>query len=249
MKVIISGATGAMGQVLADCLRGMEDHELVGGYAEEANHEADYLIVDCFEDLEEQADVLIDFSLPATLEAVLDYGLAKQLPLVIATTGYSEEEEDKIQQASQSIPIFFAKNMSVGINMMEKMLEELSRVLQDFDIEIVEKHHRYKKDSPSGTAKMLVKACQQGRPSLDQVVEGRSGHYEGRPREEIGVSAVRGGTIVGEHSAIFAGEDEVIEVTHTAQSKKVFAHGAIQAAEFLITQEPGFYSMNDLLGG
>lgn len=248
MNILISGVTGAMGQVLIDLISDSK-HQIVAGFANKSPEDFSFPVYSSLTDVEEEVDLVIDFSQPASLKALLDYGKSNTIPLVIATTGYTDEEEQAIREVSSEIPVLFAKNMSLGINMTEKIVEQLAHALPQFDIEIIEKHHRYKKDSPSGTAKMLVEAAKAGRSDESPVVEGRSGHYDERLKNEIGVMAVRGGTIVGEHTVLFAGEDEVIEIKHSAQSKKVFANGALTAAEFLMEQAPGLYDMNDVLGG
>ncbi|MDO5457359.1 MAG: 4-hydroxy-tetrahydrodipicolinate reductase [Atopococcus tabaci] len=248
MNILISGVTGAMGQVLDELISDSK-HQVVAGFANQRVENLHYPVYTSLEDVEEEVDLVIDFSQPTSLQALLDYGKSNNIPLVIATTGYTDEEEGAIREASSEIPILFAKNMSLGINMTEKIVEQLAHALPQFDIEIIEKHHRYKKDSPSGTAKMLVEAAKTGRNDESPVLEGRSGLYDERLKNEIGVMAVRGGTIVGEHTVLFAGEDEVIEIKHSAQSKKVFANGALTAAEFLVNQSPGLYDMNDVLGG
>lgn len=248
MNILISGVTGAMGQVLVDLISDSK-HRVVAGFANKSLEKFNFPVYTSLTDVEEEVDLVIDFSQPTSLKALLDYGKSNNIPLVIATTGYTDEEEQAIREASSEISILFAKNMSLGINMTEKIVEQLAHALPQFDIEIIEKHHRYKKDSPSGTAKMLVEAAKAGRSDESPVLEGRSGHYDERIKNEIGVMAVRGGTIVGEHTVLFAGEDEVIEIKHSAQSKKVFANGALTAAEFLVEQAPGLYDMNDVLGG
>lgn len=248
MNILISGVTGAMGQVLVDVITDSK-HQVVAGFANKSSDKFNFPVYTSLTEVKEEVDLVIDFSQPASLEVLLDYGKSNNIPLVIATTGYTPEEEEAIQKASDEIPILFSKNMSLGINMMEKIVHQLAHALPQFDIEIIEKHHRYKKDSPSGTAKMLVEAAKTGRSEDSPVLEGRSGHYDERVKNEIGVMAVRGGTIVGEHTVLFAGEDEVIEIKHSAQSKKVFANGALTAAEFLAGRAPGFYDMNDVLGG
>lgn len=248
MNILISGVTGAMGQVLVDLISDSR-HQIVAGFANKSPEYFSFPVYSSLTEVEEEVDLVIDFSQPASLKALLDYGKSNTIPLVIATTGYTDEEEQEIREVSSEIPVLFAKNMSLGINMTEKIVEQLAHALPQFDIEIIEKHHRYKKDSPSGTAKMLVEAAKAGRSDESPVLEGRSGHYDERLKNEIGVMAVRGGTIVGEHTVLFAGEDEVIEIKHSAQSKKVFANGALTAAEFLVEQAPGLYDMNDVLGG
>ena len=196
-----------------------------------------------------EADVLIDFSAPAAIDAVLTYAMAKNMPAVLATTGYSNEQEDKILKASRTIPVFRSANFSLGINLLEELVKRAAGVLgSDFDIEIVERHHRNKVDAPSGTALMLAKAATEGRPDADNYVYDR--HNVRKPREdnEIGISAVRGGSIAGDHEVIFAGMNEVIELRHHAASREVFAAGALRAAKYMSTvKNSGIFSMKDLL--
>lgn len=248
MNILLSGATGKMGRMLIDMLQDSK-HHIVAGYAAEKDPALPFPVCldlnDCPET--EQIDVIIDFSSPHALDVLIAFAVRNKIPIVIATTGFSEEQERKIVVAAEHIPVFHSKNMSLGINIMQAVVEQLAAKLGDFDIEIIEKHHRYKADSPSGTAKILFESVNKGRKQSLKALEGRSGFYPGRSHEEVGISAIRGGTIVGEHTVLFAGEDEIIEVKHTANSRAVFANGAIKAAEFLIRQDVGFYDMNDVL--
>jgi 4-hydroxy-tetrahydrodipicolinate reductase len=195
-------------------------------------------------EVKEDFDVMIDFSNPANLSMLLDYATKNKKPLVIATTGFSEDQIKSIYDASNLAPIVYTANFSLGVTVFEEVLKMVTPILKDtFDIEVIEKHHNKKIDAPSGTAKMLVSAMNQDNEFEE--VFGREG--VAKRGKEIGVHALRGGTIVGEHSVIFAGEDEVLEIKHEAHSKNIFANGAIKAAEFLVGQEPGVYTMNDVL--
>ncbi|NLZ66115.1 MAG: 4-hydroxy-tetrahydrodipicolinate reductase [Clostridiaceae bacterium] len=247
MNVLLSGATGKMGHVLVRMLKDT-GHSVLAGYAAEEDPALPFPVYldinDCQE--AEKIDVIIDFSSPHSLDKLLDFSLRNKIPIVIATTGFSDAQEIEITTAAKHIPVFHSKNMSLGINIMQIVVEQLAAKLWDFDIEIIEKHHRYKADSPSGTAKMLFESVNEGRQQCLKALEGRAGFYPGRSIEEVGISAIRGGTIVGEHTVLFAGEDELIEVKHTANSRAVFANGAIKAAEFLIKQDAGFYNMSDV---
>lgn len=249
MNILLSGATGAMGQTVTDLMKNSQEETIVAGYAKEATGEYDYPVYQTLNGVSEKVDVIIDFSSPDFLEDILQYGKEKGVGLVLATTGFSEEQEALIKEASKETPIVYSRNMSLGVNVLELIAKQLASMLPDFDIEIVEKHHRYKKDSPSGTALMLYDAANEGREKTLQALPGRAGDYEERPQSEVGISAVRGGTIVGEHSVIYAGEDEIIEIKHSAQSKKIFANGARQAARFLFQQTEGLYTMDDVLMG
>lgn len=195
-------------------------------------------------EVKEDFDVMIDFSNPANLSMLLDYATKNKKPLVIATTGFSEDQIKSIYDVSKLAPIVYTANFSLGVTVFEEVLKMVTPILKDtFDIEVIEKHHNKKIDAPSGTAKMLVSAMNQDNEFEE--VFGREG--VAKRGKEIGVHALRGGTIVGEHSVIFAGEDEVLEIKHEAHSKNIFANGAIKAAEFLVGQEPGVYTMNDVL--
>lgn len=195
------------------------------------------------------ADVLVDFSSTASLSGLLSYCLRRKLPAVICTTGHSKEQLEAIQAASAQIPIFRSANMSVGINLLNNLLKKAAAVLGDnYDVEIVERHHRNKVDSPSGTALMLADTLAAALPHPTDYVYDRHDVRQPRGKNEIGISAVRGGSIVGEHEVIFAGIDEVIEFRHTAYSRDVFANGAVTAAVYMAgISKPGMYDMNDVL--
>ncbi len=246
LKIILVGATGQMGKTMVKLIETLDDVEIVYGVADADGTGLNFPVGEKFPE-GEMADVIIDFSTPKILKNILDYGVSTTTPLVLATTGYSREDLELIAHAAKSIPIIQTGNMSVGINVMETLVEMLSKALDGFDIEIIEKHHKYKADSPSGTAKMLFNAANRGRTESLHSLEGRAGFYKGRDSSEVGISSIRGGNIVGEHSVIFAGNDEIIEIKHTANSKMIFANGAIRGARFLIKQNPGLYNMHDVL--
>ncbi len=229
MEVIIHG-TGAMGKILQECCK--NQNLIVTGFADELSDEV--------------GDVIIDFSHYSRIENLLKFATSKNIPLVIATTGYSQEILTKIEEASKKIPILLSSNMSLGINLLQDILEKITPILYgNYDIELVEKHHNKKLDSPSGTAKTLLETMEKN--ISEKIIEkyGRIG-MEKREKNEIGVHSLRGGTIVGEHSISFCGNDEIIELKHTALSKKIFAEGAIQGAKFLIGKEPKLYTMKDI---
>lgn len=237
INVAIVGA-GAMGNVLAQMIKEREDFSLEG-MIETQNGEN-------LQELMRAIHVVIDFSNPDNLDMILDYARARSCPLVIATTGYSEEQRQAIAEAAKEVPIVFAANFSLGVTVMMRILREISPILESsFDMEMIEKHHNKKLDSPSGTAKMLVRAMNPD--GTYEEVYGREGNH--KRGKEIGIHAVRGGTIAGEHTALFAGEDELLEIKHTAGSKKIFAAGALKAAMFTQTAEPGLYNMEDVLFG
>jgi len=194
------------------------------------------------------SDVVVDFSAPAALDSLLLYCAAKRTPLVLCATGYSDEDLRAIENASKTLPVFRSGNMSLGINLLADLVRRACAVLGNgYDVEIVERHHRRKIDSPSGTALLLADAAKSALPYDAEYVYERQSRREARDDREIGISAIRGGTIVGEHEVIFAGLDEVIELKHTASSRDVFAAGAVKAAKFMANQRPGMYDMRDVL--
>ncbi len=193
----------------------------------------------------DKADVIVDFSNVGFLPDILDFAVKNKKPIVIATTGLGEEENKKIEEAAQVIPVLVSSNMSLGINTLLKFLKPISNALGDgYDIEIIEKHHNRKKDAPSGTALSLAESLLEGNRYIEI---GRNPSSGVRKKEEIGIQSLRGGTIPGEHSVIFAGDDEIVEIKHTALSRKIFANGAIEAAKFLSHQEPGLYEYAEVL--
>ncbi len=234
IKAAILGA-GAMGKVLAQTMEEQEGIE-VAVMVEPRNGET----------LAGDVDVVIDFSNPDNLEMLVKFCEAAGCPAVIATTGFDSQQQEQIKALAQQVPVVFAANFSLGITIMRRVLSEIAPVLEDsFDMEVIEKHHNKKLDSPSGTAKMLVAALN-SRGDYEEV-HGREGNR--KRGKEIGIHAVRGGTIAGEHQVIFAGEDEILEIKHTAGSKKIFAAGAVKAARFTQAAAPGLYDMEDVLFG
>ena len=248
LKVIINGYSGTMGKVLTNCVLDDEELELVAGVSPKHHDVNDkFNTYSSFAEVQEDADVVIDFSNPLALDGILEYCLNTKTPVVLATTGYNDEEMEKIHEAAKQIPVFLSFNMSLGVNILLKLVKEAAKNLNGFDIEIIEKHHNKKVDSPSGTAVMIANAVKEVREQ-SEFIYGRHGRTGKRQQNEVGIHAVRGGTIVGEHSAIFAGNDEILEINHSARSKNVFAEGAIAAAKYLVNQEPGFYNMDNMLG-
>lgn len=247
IRVVVSGARGRMGQMIIQQATEAADIEVVGGFdVTEGTCGAVSIVTDLSQ--LPAADVLIDFSNPACLTALLEYGTAQKLPLVLCATGYSDEQLAQIEAAAAVIPVFRSGNMSVGVNLLCKLVRQATATLgEGFDIEIVERHHRKKLDAPSGTALMLADAAADGLPHEAEYVYERESRRQERSTQEIGISAVRGGTIVGDHTVIFAGRDEVIELSHHAGSREVFASGALTAARFLPGKAPGLYNMNDVL--
>lgn len=247
MNIAVFGY-GAMGKLVSDALGTSENMTWVGAVEPRLNTVQD-MVFASLEDIPTPFEVLIDFSHPANIQIILDYCQQHSKPLVICTTGLSEADLESIQLSSQFIPIVLASNTSQGVNLMHQLVAQAVKSLaQDFDIELIEKHHNRKLDAPSGTANSLLETIQSSLPqSKDKdVVHGRTGMQK-RTQNEIGVHSLRGGTIVGEHIVVFAGEDEMIEIKHTALSKKIFARGAVRAAQFIADQPAGLYSMKDVI--
>jgi len=249
LKIILSGANGRMGQAVTAICEADEKIELVAGFDLSAEKKNTYPIyVDPME-FGGTADVVIDFSNPTSLPGLLRYCTRTKTPVILCTTGYNADEEKMIQEASKTVPIFKSGNMSLGINLLADLIKKAVQILgTDYDIEIVERHHKGKLDAPSGTAFMLANAAKEALPYDPNYVYERESVRTPRGPQEIGISAVRGGTIVGEHEVIFAGLDEVIELKHTALSRNVFANGAVAAAKYMSTiTTPGLYNMNHLI--
>lgn len=247
-NIAICGANGKMGKTIYNCIKEREDCTVVAGIDLYTEQYADFPIFAKPSELEVKPDVIIDFSNPASLDGLLEYCLATGTPIVVASTGYSDEQIQKIKSASQQIPVFFTFNMSLGINLLVELAKKAASVLgNQFDVEIVEKHHNQKIDAPSGTAIMLANAINETLGNSKHYVYDRHSRRQKREKSEIGMHAIRGGTIVGEHDVIFAGHDEVITLSHSAASKTVFAEGSINAAVFLKDQPAGLYDMSMLI--
>lgn len=230
MEIIIHG-TGTMGTILKEMAE-KEEKFTVTGFADELT--------------DEKGDIIIDFSHFSRIDTLLAFAEKRKLPLVLATTGYSAETFEKIKKTAENIPVLLSSNMSLGVNLIQDILEKIVPVLYgSYDIEVVEAHHNKKIDSPSGTAKTLVEVIEK---SCNEALKKQYGRESIHPREknEIGIHSLRGGTIVGEHSVLFCGNDEILEIKHTAMSKKIFAEGALKAAEFIIDKKAGLYSMKDI---
>ncbi|MGN0165177.1 MAG: 4-hydroxy-tetrahydrodipicolinate reductase [Lachnospiraceae bacterium] len=248
-RIILRGCCGHMGQVITDIVTKDPDAEIVAGLDIVDNGKCSYPVFDALSKVDVQADVVIDFSSPKNLKELLADAKEKDLPLVLCSTGYTKEEVDYIVECSKEMTILRSANMSLGVNTILKLVQTATAILaKDFDIEIVEKHHNLKKDAPSGTALAIADAINEVLNDEYEYVYDRSGRSEKRPEKEIGISAVRGGTIVGEHEIIFAGRDEVIEIKHTAYSKAIFGKGAVNAAKYLAGKPHGLYNMQDVIG-
>lgn len=246
LKVIVNGCLGKMGRVLTRCVIEDNELELVCGVSQHPTENNSFKIYSKMIDITENVDVVIDFSHHSALSDVLEFCLSTKTPLVIATTGYNEDELNKIREASKVIPIFHSSNMSLGVNVLLKLVKEATKMLSNFDIEVLEKHHNKKVDAPSGTAIMIANAVKEVLPNIEYNY-GRYGREAKRTDNEIGIHAIRGGTIVGEHDVIYAGHDEIVELKHIAQSKDIFAKGSIAAAKYLIGKDPGYYNMDNML--
>ena len=248
IKVAINGINGKMGKVLSAAVRNQEDMELVCGFDifDDGNNWCP--VYKAPKDCPEKLDVVIDFSHPALFEGVVEYGLSTKTPLVIATTGLSPEQKEKMVEASKEIAVFHSANMSLGVNLLIDLVKQAAQVLYgNFDIEIIEKHHNQKIDAPSGTALMIADEISDSLSDSMQYVYDRHSVRKKREKAEIGIHAVRGGTIVGEHEVLFAGKDEMISITHTATSKEIFATGGVRAARFIASKTCGYYSMKDVI--
>ena len=244
-KIILSGCCGHMGRVVVDICANDPDVEISAGIDLLAQPLDGFPVFSSPASCSVEGNVVIDFSHPAALDGLLDFCIRRKMPVVLATTGYSEEQLARIQEASKAIPVFRSANMSLGINVLMELVKQAAALLCDgFDVEITERHHRRKLDAPSGTALMLADAASSALPYDSYNVR--------KPRDarEIGISSLRGGTIVGDHSVVFAGRDEVIEFSHHAASREVFAVGAVKAAKFLaLVGAPGLYNMSHLIAG
>lgn len=247
LKAILVGASGKMGGFITDCAENDTELQIIAG-VDKVNIGQKYPVFADFNSINLKADVIIDFSHVALLDSLLDYAIKSNTPVVIATTGYSAEQIEKIKAAAKVIPVFFTFNMSIGVNLLCSLAKKAASVLGgDFDVEIIEKHHNLKIDAPSGTAIMLANAVNSQFEDSYNYEYDRHSKRAKRPKNEIGIHSVRGGTIVGEHDVIFAGRDEVITLSHQATSKEVFAVGAIRAAKFISSKKPGLYDMNDVM--
>lgn len=246
MKILLIGASGRMGKEVAALAA--ERGDIIAAGVDVVPSETAFPLYPEIGRVTEQADVIVDFSSAGGLGKALGYARAHGLPILLAATGYSDEDLAKISACTAEIPIFRTGNLSIGINLAQTLVRRAAAVLgEDFDIEIVERHHNRKQDAPSGTALMLKSSAEAGRNHALESVYGRHGMVGAREKNEIGIHAVRGGNIVGEHEVCFYGEDEIITIAHSARSRRVFASGALKAARWLIGQPAGQYDMHDFL--
>ena len=248
IKIALFGCNGKMGQVISNLLSNDEDAKISFGFDINTERKNSYPVYDKIENIKEDADVVIDFSHPALLDSLIKYCKKTKTGAVIATTGLSKEQIDEIDELSKEVAIFRSANMSLGINLLISLVKKASAILADkFDIEIIEKHHNQKIDAPSGTALMIADAISDSLDNDTEYVYDRHSVRKKRAKNEIGLHAVRGGTIVGEHDVIFAGNDEIIEINHKAMSKEIFAVGSIKAAKYIAGKKCGMFSMAELI--
>lgn len=248
-KVIMHGCNGAMGRTISGLAKDMEDVEIVAGIDLNTEAGAGYPVFASLEECDVEADVIIDFASAKAVDHLLDYCAARQMPVVVCTTGLSQEQVAKVKETAKTTAVLRSANMSLGINTLMKLLQDAAKVLANagFDIEIVEKHHNQKVDAPSGTALALADSINEAMDNQYYYKYDRTKERAKRDQKEIGIQAVRGGSIVGEHDVIFAGKDEVVTFSHTAYSKAIFGKGALEAARFLAGQKPGLYNMADVI--
>lgn len=246
-RIILCGACGKMGGNVLSLLQNDENAVAVCG-VDLFPKEIGIPVYKSFPEIKEESDVIIDFSSPENLVERLEYAKAHNLAIVLASTGFSKDDLALIDEYAKSIAIFKTANLSLGVNVMQALCKMTAQILGDsFDVEIIEKHHNLKKDAPSGTALMLADTVNEAFNNEKRYVNGRDGIVGAREKSEIGIHAVRGGTIVGEHEVLFAGEDEIITISHSARSKRVFAVGAIRASKFICGKPAGKYDMQNLL--
>ena len=250
VKIIMHGCNGHMGQVISGIVEKDPDAEIVAGIDIADQGKNSYPVFTDIDACQVEADAIIDFSSAKATDKLLEYSAARQIPVVLCSTGLSQEQLAKVEETSRKVAVLKSANMSLGINTLLKLVQDAAKVLAaaGFDMEIVEKHHRLKLDAPSGTALALADSINEAMDNQYHYVYDRSQKREKRDDKEIGISAVRGGTIVGEHEIIFAGQDEVIEFKHTAYSKAIFGKGAVEAAKFLAGKPAGRYDMSDVIG-
>ena len=248
INILLHGCNGKMGQAVTNAVSQREDMKIICGVDPFGTASYDYPVYKTFDDVKENPEVIIDFSNPLLIENLCKYAESKAVPVVVCTTGLNDEQKVVVDALSAKVAVFSSGNMSLGINLLIELCKKATAVFGDsFDIEIVEKHHNLKLDAPSGTALMIADGISQIREDDPKYVYDRHSYRMKRSKNEIGIHSVRGGTIVGEHSVIFAGSDEVLTISHQAQSKALFATGALSAAAFIVGCKPGIYDMSDML--
>jgi len=248
MRILLSGACGRMGRAVAELCRERDITVAAGVDVVACGEELGFPVYPSFETLKVKADVMIDFTRPETLPELISYALREKLPVVIATTGLSPADLKRIREAAQMVPVFQSANMSLGVNLLKSLIRQAAMVLgEDFDVEIVERHHNRKIDAPSGTALMLFEELNACYPGGREMVPGRESRTQAREHREIGIHAVRGGTLAGSHEVGFYGPGETLTLIHDTQNRTVFAQGALQAAAFIKDKPAGYYTMDDLI--
>jgi 4-hydroxy-tetrahydrodipicolinate reductase len=250
VKMIMHGCNGAMGQVISGLVAGQDEIQIVAGIDKNPEQKNDYPVYASLAEFQGEADVIVDFTAAPAVDGLLDYCSEHKMPVVLCSTGLSEAQLEKVQECAKKTAILRSANMSLGVNLLLKLVKDAAKTLAaaDFDIEIVEKHHNRKLDAPSGTALALADSINDAMDNQYHYEYDRSSRHEKRDKKEIGISAVRGGSIVGEHDVIFAGQDEVVTISHTAYSRAIFAKGAIEAAKYLAGKPAGLYTMADVIG-
>lgn len=246
LEVMVNGCSGKMGQIVCDLVKQNENLLLKCGFDKNTSGEFTFPVFDTIENITEKPDVIIDFSIPEATLNILKYAVSNRVPVVIATTGFTAEEEKIIKEYSKQIPIFKSANMSYDIMLMKKLLQWLAPLLKNTDIEITETHHNRKIDSPSGTAQMLADSINEALGNTLHCEYNRHDKREKRNKSEIGMNSIRGGNIVGEHVVQFFGKFETFELKHTSYSRNVFAEGALKAASFIVNKPNGLYKMEDM---
>ncbi len=248
VKIILSGANGKMGKVIANCVSLRDDCEIIAGIDLNTDVYDAFPIFSNIEQCDLKADVIIDFSHPSVIEGLLNYSIRTQTPIVVSTTGYTDEQIAMIKKASEKVAVFFSFNMSLGVNLLVELVKKATEILgEQFDIEVIEKHHNQKIDAPSGTAIMIANGINEASNNKYQYIYDRHSTRKKRSKNEIGMHTIRGGTIVGEHEVVFAGRDEILTLTHQATSKDIFAVGAVKAGVFLKGKGAGLYDMSMLI--
>lgn len=248
IKILLNGCNGRMGRAISGLVKKQEDAKVVAGFDVNNEGELSFPVFTSPNDFTGEADVIIDFSHPSSTPNLLAFAVERKTPIVIATTGIPMSVIESIKKASEKIPVFYSANMSLGVNLLIDIVKRAAQVLQDdYDIEIIERHHNQKLDAPSGTALTIADSISEVLSYQPEYVYDRHSQRKKRSSTEIGIHALRGGTITGDHDVVFAGNNEVIEIKHSAYSREIFADGAVKAAKFMYNKKPGLYNMNDLV--
>lgn len=249
VRILLHGCSGAMGRAVSDIVKGMDEAEIVAGVDVNTEQADGYPVYGRLPDVTQDADVIVDFAAASAVDGLLCFAESRKMPLVLCTTGLSDAQLDRVRDCAGHVAVLRSANMSLGVNLLLKLVQDAAKVLAEagFDMEIVEKHHNRKLDAPSGTALALADSLNEAMNGAYHYEYDRHGRHAKRDPKEIGISAVRGGSIVGEHDVIFAGQDEVVTLSHAAYSRTVFAKGAVEAAVFLAGKPAGLYSMADVI--